>query len=125
MTDTATTETTAQARTPGAKRAGPGEYYFDITKVNSIMGGPAYSSVFGGCVEGERMIVGLMRMPAWPALVDRADVDPAEVSVFLAQRVERLTASLAAAEARVASIRTEQPAAELVSILVEDIWMSL
>jgi quercetin dioxygenase-like cupin family protein len=52
------------ARTPGAKRAGPGEYYFDMTKINSIMGGPAYSSVFGGCVEGDRMIAALMRMPA-------------------------------------------------------------
>jgi len=53
-----------QARTPGAKRAGPGEYLFDMHKVNQIMGGPAYSPVFGGCVEGERMIVALMRYPA-------------------------------------------------------------
>lgn len=50
--------------TPGAKRAGPGEYYFDMTAVNSIMGGPDYSNVFGGVVEGERMIAALMRMPA-------------------------------------------------------------
>jgi quercetin dioxygenase-like cupin family protein len=50
--------------TPGAKRAGPGEYYFDMAKVNSIMGGPDYSNVFGGVVEGERMIAALMRMPA-------------------------------------------------------------
>ncbi len=52
------------ARTPGAKRAGPGEYLFDLSKVNSIMGGPAYSTANGACVEGDRMIVGLMRMPA-------------------------------------------------------------
>ncbi|HEV7477473.1 MAG TPA: cupin domain-containing protein [Burkholderiales bacterium] len=32
--------------------------------MNQIMGGPAYSPVFGGCVEGERMIVALMRYPA-------------------------------------------------------------
>jgi quercetin dioxygenase-like cupin family protein len=51
-------------RTPGAKRAGPGEYVFDFGKVNQIMGGPGYSPVFGGCVEGERMIVALMRAPA-------------------------------------------------------------
>jgi quercetin dioxygenase-like cupin family protein len=51
-------------QTPGAKRAGPGEYLFDLHKVNQIMGGPAYSPVFGGCVEGERMIVALMRYPA-------------------------------------------------------------
>jgi quercetin dioxygenase-like cupin family protein len=53
-----------EARTPGAKRAGPGEYLFDLHNVNRIMGGPGYSPVFGGCVEGERMIVALMRYPA-------------------------------------------------------------
>jgi len=52
------------ARTPGAKRAGAGEYLFDLTKVNKIMGGPDYSTANGACVEGHRMIVGLMRMPA-------------------------------------------------------------
>ena len=52
------------ARTPGAKRTGAGEYLFDLTKVNQIKGGPDYSTAAGACVEGERMIVGLMRMPA-------------------------------------------------------------
>jgi quercetin dioxygenase-like cupin family protein len=52
------------ARTPGAKRAGPGEHVFDLAKVNRIMGGPDYSTAEGACVEGDRMIVGLMRMPA-------------------------------------------------------------
>ena len=53
----------AVARTPGAKRAGTGEYVFDLAKINKIKGGPDYSSVEGGCVEGDRMIVALMRMP--------------------------------------------------------------
>ncbi len=53
-----------KARTPGAKRAAPGEYVFDFQKINQIPGGPGYSPVFGGCVEGERMIVALMRYPA-------------------------------------------------------------
>ena len=57
-------ETATQARTPGAKRAGPGEHLFDMHKVNRVMGGPDYSPVFGGCVEGDRMIVALMRYPA-------------------------------------------------------------
>jgi quercetin dioxygenase-like cupin family protein len=52
------------ARTPGAKRAAPGEYLFDLGTVQKIMGGPAYSTAHGPCVEGDRMIVGLMRMPA-------------------------------------------------------------
>src|SRR5499433_173329 len=65
MTQTSTvSDNQAGPRTPGAKRAAPGEHFFDLAKVNSIMGGPAYSSVFGGCVEGDRMIVALMRMPA-------------------------------------------------------------
>jgi quercetin dioxygenase-like cupin family protein len=53
-----------QARTPGAHRAGPGEYVFNLSKINQIMGGPDYSPVFGGCVEGDRMIVALMKAPA-------------------------------------------------------------
>jgi len=52
------------ARTPGATRAGDGEFVFDLAKVNHILGGPDYSSANGACVEGDRMIVGLMRMPA-------------------------------------------------------------
>jgi quercetin dioxygenase-like cupin family protein len=52
------------ARTPGAKRAGPGEYLFDLGSVQKIMGGPAYSTAHGPCVEGDRIIVGLMRMAA-------------------------------------------------------------
>ncbi|VTU15119.1 putative allantoin catabolism protein [Variovorax sp. PBL-H6] len=57
------TDDTRQAMTPGAKRAGPGEYLFNMNGVNQIMGGPAYSPVFGSCVEGDRMIVALMRYP--------------------------------------------------------------
>ena len=52
------------ARTPGAKRAAPGEYVFDLGTMQKIMGGPAYSTAHGPCVEGDRMIVGLMRMKA-------------------------------------------------------------
>jgi quercetin dioxygenase-like cupin family protein len=52
------------ARTPGAKRAGAGEYLFDLAQVNQILGGPDYSTATGACVEGDRMIVGLMRMAA-------------------------------------------------------------
>lgn len=51
-------------RTPGAKRAGEGEYLFELAKVNHIMGGPDYSTANGSCVEGDRMMVALMRTPA-------------------------------------------------------------
>ena len=57
-------QASAVARTPGATRAGPGEYLYDLAKVNHILGGPDYSTANGACVEGDRMIVGLMRMPA-------------------------------------------------------------
>ena len=53
-----------EARTQGAKRANPGEFFFDLKNVNQISGGPDYSPVFGGCVEGDRMIVAVMRAPA-------------------------------------------------------------
>jgi quercetin dioxygenase-like cupin family protein len=52
------------ARTPGAKRAGPGEHHFELTGTDPIMGGPGYSTAMGACVEGDRMMVALMRMPA-------------------------------------------------------------
>ena len=56
--------TASAARTPGATRAGAGEYLFNLASVNHILGGPDYSTANGACVEGDRMIVGLMRMPA-------------------------------------------------------------
>lgn len=53
-----------EARTPGAHRAQPGEYVFNFGTVNQIPGGPTYSPVYGGCIEGDRMIVALMTAPA-------------------------------------------------------------
>jgi len=47
-----------------AENLSPGEYLFDLARVNHILGGPDYSTANGACVEGDRMIVGLMRMPA-------------------------------------------------------------
>lgn len=52
------------ARTLGAKRAGPGEHFFDLSRVAEIHGGPAYTTATGPCVEGDRLIVALLRMPA-------------------------------------------------------------
>jgi quercetin dioxygenase-like cupin family protein len=53
-----------EARTPGAKRAAPGEHHFDLTRLSQMEGGPGYSTATGACVEGDRMMVALMRMPA-------------------------------------------------------------
>ena len=55
---------TLTARTPGATRAAPGEYFFDLARLDKVHGGPDYTTAVGPCVEGDRMIVALMRMPA-------------------------------------------------------------
>ncbi|MBF0278880.1 MAG: cupin domain-containing protein [SAR324 cluster bacterium] len=55
---------TEETLTPGAARAGNGKYEFELAKVNHIMGGPDYSTANGSCIEGDRMMVALMRMPA-------------------------------------------------------------
>jgi len=64
------------ALTPGAKKAGSGEYVFDFDRLGQIMGGPGYSPVFGGCVEGERMIVARMRAPAGRGEMKRTRFTP-------------------------------------------------
>jgi len=61
---TIASQETLPARTPGAHRAQKGEYVFNFSQVDQILGGPDYSPVFGGCVEGDRMIVALMTAPA-------------------------------------------------------------
>jgi quercetin dioxygenase-like cupin family protein len=68
-------------RTPGAHRAGTGEYFFDMSTLTAILGGPDYSSVFGGVVEGDRMIAALMRMPAGSGSV--AHSHPNEQWIFV------------------------------------------
>lgn len=48
----------------GATYPAKGEYGFDLAQLNTIAGGPEYSTAAGGCVVGDRMMVALMRMPA-------------------------------------------------------------
>jgi hypothetical protein len=50
--------------TAGAHRAGGGEHVFDLARINHIHAGPDYSTSNGSVVEGDRMMVALMRMPA-------------------------------------------------------------
>jgi len=51
-------------KTPSAKRVGPDEYCFDLATIANVHGGKDYTTATGPCIEGERMIVALMRMPA-------------------------------------------------------------
>ena len=53
----------ATTRTEGAIKAGGGRYVFDLASLATIDAGPGYSTAHGPVVEGERMQVGLMRMP--------------------------------------------------------------
>jgi quercetin dioxygenase-like cupin family protein len=76
-------ESQVEAQTPGAKRAGEGEHYFELAKLNHIMGGPEYSSANGTCVEGDRMMVALMRMPAGTGAEPHAH--PNEQWIFLVE----------------------------------------
>jgi quercetin dioxygenase-like cupin family protein len=64
MTQTNVQNEEPAARTPGAHRARKGEFVFNFDNVNQIPGGPGYSPVYGGCIEGDRMIVALMTAPA-------------------------------------------------------------
>lgn len=86
------------ARTPGAKRAGPGEYVFDLASVNHILGGPDYSTANGSCVEGDRMIVGLMRMPAGTGAAPHSH--PNEQWIYVLQGVFRAKIGGKAVEAK-------------------------
>ena len=53
----------ATTRTDGAIKAGDGRYTFDLAKLAAIDAGPGYSTAHGPVVEGERIQIGLIRMP--------------------------------------------------------------
>jgi quercetin dioxygenase-like cupin family protein len=89
-------------RTPGAKRAGTGEYLFDLATVNHILGGPDYSTANGACVEGDRMIVGLMRMAAGTGA--EAHSHPNEQWIYILEGTFHASVGGKAIEARPGSV---------------------
>ena len=52
-----------KTKTEGAIRAGDGRYTFDLARLTAIDAGPGYSTAHGPVIEGERIQIGLMRMP--------------------------------------------------------------
>ncbi len=92
----------AAARTPGAKRAGAGEYLFNLASVNHILGGPDYSTANGACVEGDRMIVGLMRMPAGTGAAPHSH--PNEQWIYILEGTFHATIGGKAVEAKPGSV---------------------
>ena len=59
----ASTPQPSNTKTPGAIKAGAGRYTFDLARLSTIDAGPGYSTAHGPVVEGERIQVGLIRMP--------------------------------------------------------------
>lgn len=55
--------TQAETKTAGAIKAGNGTYTFDLARLSAIDAGPGYSTAHGPVVEGERIQVGLIRLP--------------------------------------------------------------
>ena len=53
----------SNTKTQGAIKAGHGRYVFDLARLNTIDVGPGYSTAHGPVIEGERIQVGLIRMP--------------------------------------------------------------
>src|SRR5947199_10008535 len=90
------------ARTPGAKRAGDGEYVFDLSAVNHILGGPDYSTANGACVEGERMIVALMLMPAGTGAEPHSH--PNEQWIYVLQGTSRARTGVQEVDAKARSV---------------------
>ena len=50
-------------KTAGAIKAGDGAYTFDLARLAGVDAGPGYSTAHGPVVEGERIQIGLMRVP--------------------------------------------------------------
>lgn len=55
--------TQSSTKTEGAIKAGAGRYLFDVARLQTIDAGPGYSTAHGPVVEGERIQIGLIRMP--------------------------------------------------------------
>lgn len=51
------------AAQPLGVKAGGGRHIFELATLNKVDAGPGYSTAAGALVEGERMMIGLMRMP--------------------------------------------------------------
>ena len=88
--------------TIGAKRAGAGEHVFDLAKVNHLNAGPDYSTTNGSVVEGDRMMVGLMRMPAGTGADEHWH--PSEQWVYVLQGTLRGAIAGAKVEAKAGSV---------------------
>jgi quercetin dioxygenase-like cupin family protein len=92
-------------KTEGAIRAGEGHYTFDLARLATIDAGPGYSTAHGPVVEGERMQVGLMRMPGGTG--SRPHSHPNEQWIYVLQGT---------LEGEVAGVKSRAPAGSVVYV---------
>lgn len=52
-----------QPAQPQGVKAGNGKHIFELARLDKVEAGPGYSTAAGALVEGERMMIGMMRMP--------------------------------------------------------------
>ena len=94
-----------KTRTEGAIKAGNGRYTFDLARLSAIDAGPGYSTAHGPVVEGQRIQVGLMRMPRGTG--GRPHSHPNEQWVYVLQGT---------LESEVAGVRSRVAAGSLIYI---------
>jgi len=93
----------AATKTEGAFKAGNGRYTFDLARLQTLDAGPGYSSAHGPVVEGERIQIGLMRMPKGTG--GRPHSHPNEQWVYVIQGT---------LECEVEGVRSQAPAGTLI-----------
>jgi quercetin dioxygenase-like cupin family protein len=92
-------------KTEGAIKGGDGRYVFDLARLGALEAGPGYSTAHGPVVEGERIQVGLMRMPRGTG--GRPHSHPNEQWVYVLQGT---------LEAEVNGVKSRVPAGSLMYI---------
>src|SRR5437870_13215606 len=101
----ASTPQQSKTKTKGAIKAGGGRYTFDLAKLSTIDAGPGYSTAHGPVIEGERIQIGLMRVPRGTG--GRPHSHPNEQWVYVVQGT---------LESEVVGVKSRVPAGLLVFI---------
>jgi quercetin dioxygenase-like cupin family protein len=104
----------SQTKTEGAIKGGNGRYFFDLARLSAIDAGPGYSTAHGPVVEGERIQVGLMRMPRGTG--GRPHSHPNEQWVYVLQGT---------LEAEVGGVKSRVPAGSLMYIPADVVHSAL
>jgi quercetin dioxygenase-like cupin family protein len=101
-------------KTVGAIKAGSGRYTFDLARLQAIDAGPGYSTAHGPVVEGERIQIGLMRMPKGTG--GRPHSHPNEQWVYVIQGT---------LESEIDGIKSRAPAGSLIYIPASTVHSAL